>query len=138
MSELPGLEGEQYSFAEDINDRGQVVGYSGPWPVIWEDGTLIRLEILPPFTSGQALGINNTGQVVGFLEFPTAPTGLPTRVPVLWENGRATVLPMLPPDPDFRNEYVATDINNRGTIIGYHRRGGLHPLVWVRNARSRN
>jgi probable HAF family extracellular repeat protein len=133
MSELPGLDGEKAE-ALDINDRGQVVGYSGPLPVMWENGTRIPLETLAPLTSGRALGINNKGQVVGFLQSP----GSESHVPVLWENGKAMVLPMLPPHPDFPNDYIATDINNSGTIVGYHAQLGLRPLVWVRNARSRD
>ena len=132
MSELPGLAGQQATIVKDINDRGQAVGYSGPSPVMWEHRTLIRLDTLPPLTSGQALGINNNGQIVGFLQSPTSSA----RVPVLWDNGKAMELPMLPPVPGVLNDYAATAINNGGTIVGTDRRGAPHPLVWVRNARS--
>jgi len=134
MSELPGLAG-QNTQALAINERGQVVGYSGQLPVMWEKGTRIALETLPPLTSGRALGINNSGQIVGFLQSP----GSSSRVPVLWDNGKAMALPMLPPVPGSSNDYVATDINNSGTIVGSHQVAGfLRPLVWVRNAQSGN
>ena len=52
MSELPGLDGQedQDTSASDINNRGQVVGYSGRAlrPVMWEKGIPIPLETLPP------------------------------------------------------------------------------------------
>ena len=53
MSELPALDGQEGedTSASDINNRGQVVGYSGRElrPVMWENGIPIPLETLPPF-----------------------------------------------------------------------------------------
>jgi probable HAF family extracellular repeat protein len=133
MSALPGL-GGQDDFAWDINERGQVVGHSGAQPVMWERGTVIPLETLPPLTSGRALGINNSGQIVGFLRAP----GSSASVAVLWQDGKPTVLPMLPPVVGTPNDYLAWDINNSGTIIGRHVRVGFPiPLVWMRSSRSR-
>lgn len=133
MSELPGL-GSQDNSASDINERGQVVGHSGAQPVMWERGTVIPLDTLPPLTAGRALGINNSGDIVGFLRAP----GSSASVAVLWQDGKPTALPMLPAVPGFPNDYRAWDINNSGTIIGYHVRSGFPiPLVWMRSSRSR-
>ena len=102
---------------------------------MWDKGALIRLETLPPLTSGRAFGINDGGDIVGYLQSPTSFA----RVPVLWRNGKPVTLPMLPPDPSTSNIYSATGINNGGTIIGNRIFSGFpFPLVWVRNARSGN
>jgi len=73
IGELPG---HRWACAEDINDFGQVVGYSyrfGPLnddrAFLWQDGTIVDLNELIPADSGwilrQARGINNRGQIVG-------------------------------------------------------------------------
>ena len=63
MSELPGL-----SSVIDINDGGQILGMAGELPVLWEDGTIIPLD-LPPETNGvfEPSAINERGQVAGTL-----------------------------------------------------------------------
>ena len=137
MSELPGLDGQegQDTLAFDINNRGQVVGSSGLRPVIWENGTPVPLDTFLPSTTGRAFGINDSGDIVGFLQSPTSSDYLP----VLWQNGTALALPTPPLNPSPGS--AAVDINNRGTIIGYwvHFPGGGEtvPLLWVR-ARSGN
>lgn len=62
-----------YSVAEDINDSGQVVGWStssAARAYIYEDGVVTDLNDLIPAGSGltiyKALGINNAGQIVGY------------------------------------------------------------------------
>jgi probable HAF family extracellular repeat protein len=130
MSELPGIEGQEHG-AFDINNRGQVVGYSGARPVVWEKNIPIPLDGLPPLTAGRALGINDNGDIVGYLGSGASSSS----VPVLWRNGKPVSLPMLPPHPNFPNSYTATDIANSGTIIGQHQISGFPlPLFWVRNA----
>ncbi|HUT28342.1 MAG TPA: right-handed parallel beta-helix repeat-containing protein [Sedimentisphaerales bacterium] len=66
------------SYAEGINESGQIVGNSplrlGPSnPVhacLWEDDMIIELHafIGPNFPSSRAYGINNSGQIVGYAE----------------------------------------------------------------------
>ena len=69
MTDLGTLGG--VSTAEDINERGQVVGRStlakrGEFHAfLWEDGTMTDLGTLSGLSS-QAYGINDRGQVVGF------------------------------------------------------------------------
>jgi uncharacterized membrane protein len=67
ITRLSGLPGDQ-GIALGINDRGYVVGVGGPTaslPVIWREGTVMTLPLLPGTDSGQAEAINNLGQVVG-------------------------------------------------------------------------
>ena len=131
ISELPGLIG-QNTDAFDINERGQAVGSSGLLPVMWDNGTLVRLDTLPPLTNGRAFGINDSGDIVGSLGSPTSSS----HVAVLWRNGKPMPLPTLPPGPTTPIVYVATGINNGGTIIGSRTYSGFpFPVVWVRNAR---
>ena len=65
-----------FSWAHDINDKGQVVGYInsgvGQLAVLWVDGTVINLSALPEVKAAgwdalhEATAINNAGQVVGW------------------------------------------------------------------------
>jgi probable HAF family extracellular repeat protein len=68
--------------AEDINDRGQVVGSSLPakgaplHPFIWENGKMRDLGVLGPDTEAtQAFAINNDGVVVGSSQAPSLEIG---------------------------------------------------------------
>jgi probable HAF family extracellular repeat protein len=79
MRLLPPLPGNGACDAEDINDRGQVVGCSKWHPgddwggpiraTLWQDGVPYDLNTLIPADSGweltNALGINNRGQIIG-------------------------------------------------------------------------
>lgn len=71
-----GTLGGNYSDAEDINNLGQIVGFSSKtnsgqdtYAFLWEGGVMTDLNSLIPDDSGwlltDALGINNTGQIVG-------------------------------------------------------------------------
>jgi probable HAF family extracellular repeat protein len=56
--------------AEDINDHGQIVGWTGSGAYIYEDGVATNLNtLIPPgtgFNLRAATGINNAGQIVGY------------------------------------------------------------------------
>jgi probable HAF family extracellular repeat protein len=56
--------------AHDINDSGQIVGWSAGRAYIYEDGVVTDLNTLIPAGSGLTLyaatGINNAGQIVGY------------------------------------------------------------------------
>ena len=54
-----------------LNNARQVVGFSfrssvgRPLPFLWENGSMTVLPLLPGHTQGEALAINNSGQIVG-------------------------------------------------------------------------
>jgi probable HAF family extracellular repeat protein len=69
MTDLGTLPGGSYSFANGINDKGQVVGYSDTQTgdthaFLWQNGTMIDLGTLGG-SSSRAYGINDKGQIVG-------------------------------------------------------------------------
>jgi probable HAF family extracellular repeat protein len=126
----------------EINDFGQIVGDSETAvpdpngedicgfgthltcrPFLWQ---LFHMSALPTLggNNGQASGINNRGQIVGFAENgnadPTCP-GPPyprnrIQLPVLWKNGnaQAQALPTVDRDPDGD----AFWINDQGQAVG--------------------
>ena len=81
--------------------------------------------------NGQASGINNRGQVVGYSETantdPTCPPA-PTALPVLWEKGQAQPLPLVGTDSDG----VADGINDLGQAVGYSGScfAAKHAVMW--------
>ncbi len=105
-----------WTFARDINDLGDVVGFCEEpelyqmWPFLWHDGVMTRLELLPGDTSGEACAINNRGQVVGY---SCAENG-PQRA-FLYEDGSLIDLGALYGIDDSR----AIDINDQGWVVGY-------------------
>jgi len=148
MTDLGAL-GDHGSIAYDINDSGQVVGLSeGPdgsvHAFLWENGVMRDLGV------GQALGINNAGEVVGqsgsmgclwrggTCEYlygvaraeavnnlgevvGNGPTGA-----VLWRNGSITVLA----PPSTRGQPF--DINDHGQVVGRMTVPGGYPrgFLW--------
>ena len=106
------------SFADDINDAGNVVGHvhSGNFlenrAVMWKDGTMIELGSLGG-TRDRALGINNKDQVVG------ASNGHP----FLWENGVMTDLYSIVEGlctTTLPCTAAANVINDAGVIAGFY------------------
>src|SRR5688572_11829051 len=128
MIDLGALIGEGHSLAHAINDRGQIVGSRSPLPeceiddpcpsiaVLFEHGTVIDL-MTPTGYEGMstALGINNRGQIVGYIHtYPPAWDG--EWRALRWERGTVTELGMLT-DPSSWGSY-ALGINDRGQIVG--------------------
>jgi probable HAF family extracellular repeat protein len=123
LSPLPGGTDTQ---AVDINDAGQVVGSSGTivayagglgWSYeyvpgeafLWQDGVVTGLGKLPGAGVSVAIAINNFGQVLGR-------SG--TRL-FLWDDGVLTDLnSLIDPSLGWSN-ISASDINDRGQIVGW-------------------
>ena len=112
------------SFAEDINDAGQVVGFIEPavgphHAFLWEDGEMTNLEGWG-LASGDATGINGSGQVVGF----NVP-GLDYRA-FVWRDG---VMQYLPTPGNAASQ--ARDINDLGQVVGnVGTASALLPVWW--------
>jgi len=136
----------------EINDLGQIVGFSEtavPDPngedvcgfgthltcsaFVWQSFHMSALPTLGG-NNGQASGINDRGQIVGFAEdgsvdssCPAGKTNNRTQLPALWENGKPKALPT-GSDPSGN----ALWINDRGQIVGFTGACAAtnHAVVW--------
>jgi probable HAF family extracellular repeat protein len=157
LSALPLLPGGNNSYAVDLNDRGQVVGFSDtdvydsdcaaaipnvPFrstagfqfqAVIWEpNGSVRKLAHLDVDTVANAFGINNRGQVVGnsgVCANTTPPPYVTSAHAVLWErDGTPTNLGSLGGPIS-----GASAINNRGDVSGTSTTadGSTRPFLWT-------
>jgi probable HAF family extracellular repeat protein len=156
LQDLGTLAGDSWSQAYGINDAGQVIGNSGvtqyftygdpyndcnpsgasadfPHPVVWQNGSVTALGIPDGTNVGQALAINNVGQVIGFsFHAEIDPSYLCPDTYVysasdlhwfLWQNGVTTDLGgLLPPGSGWTIQTI-TGINDAGQIIG----NGVNP-----------
>jgi probable HAF family extracellular repeat protein len=128
MSALPTVGGNNgQAFA--INNRGQIAGFaetavpdsscpaSSPSktdsPVIWEEGQAQALPTVGSDPDGQAQGINEQGQAVGYSGNCTTAFHA-----VLWEDANAFLLPGLGP---VERSNIAWAINDQGQIVGQSR-----------------
>ena len=147
-------------FGGEVNDRGELVGYSETSvpdpdgedvcgfgtglicrPFLWKNGHMSALPTLGG-NNGQASAMNNHGQITGFAETgivdPTCPpdkTNNRIQLPVLWENGKAQALPTLIGDTDGE----ANAINDLGQAVGNTGTcGGAtnHAVSWENGAAS--
>jgi probable HAF family extracellular repeat protein len=117
--DLGNLGGTLNNIAEDINELGAVVGFSGLTgdatfhAFLWKRGRMIDLGTLPGDVHSAGLAINIRGQVVG----RSADANFNGSA-YLWENGvMRDVNTLLPADsPLFVMN--ATGINDRGQIVG--------------------
>jgi probable HAF family extracellular repeat protein len=155
LTALSTLPGGNNANAFNLNNRGQVVGFSEngiadatcasatPFQafrfeaVIWgPDGRIKALNPLPGDTVSFATGINNSGQVVG-TSGPCSTTGLPPfyangQHAVLWESdGSAHPLGSL----GGAMTNAGTSINDRGEVVGASQSssdGNIHAFLWTR------
>jgi len=117
MKDLGTLPGGNISFAFDINNNGQIVGYSNgtniaPYhAVMWSmKGAITDLGTLPGGNNSLARSINENGQVVGMSNCPTS-----VQQAFLW-TAKDGMKPLgyLPGG----NISFAYAINNNGQIVG--------------------
>ena len=125
MRALPTLGGNNGQ-ASAINNRGQIVGFAEDGtvdsscpanttnnrtqlPVLWENGRA-KAKALPTGNdpSGNALWINDKGQIVGFTGACAA-----TNHAAVWDHGDVSTL------PDNATGAEAFGNNNRGQIVGF-------------------
>ena len=122
--------GDDYSFIDGLNERGDVVGASGTFggPVhafVRRNGKTSALRGLSESTA--ATGLNDRGQIVGYSWVDDR------QVSVRWDrNGGVAKLPSL---GDGSGDALATDINNGGLATGYsygsNNSGGPHAVIWT-------
>jgi probable HAF family extracellular repeat protein len=113
----------QSSYLLAVNNRGDAVGYSEVAgldtnrAMLWRDGQLIDLGVLPGLMLSVANDINDHGQIVGWSsEYQYARPRA-----VLWQDGQ--VIDITPPGYE---ECRAHAINKRGDIVGQcHGMAGL-------------
>ncbi len=121
VTNLGALGSRQYTYVTDINNQGQIVGSSagarnnqGWHAFLWQNEVMQDLGTLPKDVSSYALGISDTGLVVGYSEQGAATYPHP----FLWQNGRMTDLStMIPADSGWllRQAYA---VNDQGEIVG--------------------
>jgi probable HAF family extracellular repeat protein len=123
-----GTLGGNYSIANDINNRGQVVGGSHTpdgWlhPFLWDKGEMIDLGTGGGIYS-EAYLISDSGVIAGYVmlsQFPRIQRAF------VWENGVMTLL------DDLGGGYSGViGINNRGQVIGVSTTPGgeSHAVLW--------
>ena len=106
------MPGSTQSYAEGINDAGQVVGWSQVGGTVyateWSGGSVINLGRLPGSTASYATGVNDAGQVVGYSLTPDAVYA------TLWSGESVINLGVLA-----GNDSEALGINDAGQVVGY-------------------
>jgi probable HAF family extracellular repeat protein len=114
------------SYANDINDLGQVVGYAlsptAAVATVWNDGVLSKLPLPSGAMFSQARGINNHGVIVGTGD---AIPGF-SNIALVWDNGQVYVLDTLVDnlDDEWQRLNFADAINDAGQIVGIGTRKG--------------
>lgn len=86
-------------------------------PVLWHNGKLSDLRLLPGGANGQTDWISDSGLVAGWSENGlTDPMGLPVGRAVLWtKDGKTIDLGAVPGG----TESLATAVNNHGLVVGF-------------------
>ena len=118
-------------YAAAINNRGQVVGYTGQltdafqWVLFWNAGGMSIFGSSWPNTYGN--GISDSGEIVG--ENGDVNIGYAT----YWKNGVATELQGLPGTPEFEGS-AANGVNDLGQIVGWsplYDESISHAVIWT-------
>jgi len=123
--------------AYDINNNGQIVGYSQPnynsmaQPVLWQNAGAapqILQNLSPLIEENIAMAINDLGQIVG-MSRAVDEYGI-TRAALWSTDGSGVLLPSLVAGTG--NYTQAGDINNAGVAVGYSSAadGKKHAVMW--------
>ncbi len=134
LQNLGTLPGDSSSTANQINDKGQVVGRSEGFgrgqPFLWDSvNGLQNLGTLNGYNFSGAYDINNNGEVVGF-----ASNGVSVRA-VLWDSSKGI---------QDLGSLVGTratspfSINDAGTAVGDSRNGNFRAFLWDRTKGIQN
>jgi probable HAF family extracellular repeat protein len=120
IHQLPPLAGDTDGLAGEINDRGQVIGVSGPCSgsvthaVLWDHNTVTDMGNLGGNCCNSPVDINSHGQVVGYSS--TIGNTPFTVHAFLWQKGGAmTDLGVLPGD----SGSLGFGINDREQVVGF-------------------
>lgn len=108
-----GTEADTWGMVEDINDAGTAVGHLGDTGGFMQtsDGTITALGALSGYNNSYAQAINETGQIVGDLDYGSTA--------FLYEAGTMTALgDLLDPGSEWDALKYANDINENGWIVG--------------------
>ncbi len=125
--------------ANDINNRGQVVGTSGGQAVLWDRGTMTALGAISndPAATSRGNAIAENGRVVGLAQTDIlSEFGSRVSHAFLWDGRRMIDLGAL---ADPTNFSVAYGVNPRSEVVGESVVGGgtYHAFVW-RNGSMRD
>src|SRR5205823_2114191 len=140
MTDLGTLGGD-FSFAQAINNYGQIVGAtqtaSGAYhDFVWESGVMYDLDALLPANSGwvtklDTIDINDNGQIVGYSVYDSTANFHA----VIWQNGKINDLNKQLPRGSAWVLISAYDINGAGKIVGSGNIGGQsHAFLMVPGA----
>jgi uncharacterized membrane protein len=108
MLDLGTVEGQSFSGARAVNDRGEIVGSSGG-PVVWRGGVPSTLRKIPGADDfGEALDVNRRGDIVGYWGMTGGPS---INRAVVWRRG-------VPTDLGLEGEASqALGLNDRGQVV---------------------
>ena len=126
-----------YSSGSDVNEAGQVVGWTGTGGIVsdaflWENGTLTLLGPVPGGFTSTPWGISEGGVVVGSGRIPMDGAPVGATKAFRWQSGEFTMLGTLPDHTRSR----AHDVTPDGvTIVGesWHVDGDpniRHAFIW--------
>ncbi|MEH2449494.1 MAG: DUF3466 family protein [Nostoc sp.] len=114
ITDLGALTGEASTFAEDINDSGEVIINSFTDSFFYSNGLIKKISPLPGDNQLAVTGINNLGQVIGD---SLGRNKFNLSYPFLYSNGITQPLPLQNAIPYAINDRTQI-VGDRGQIVG--------------------